>query len=86
MGTCLWGLFPRVSTGRVVHSLYPDIRLIKPGVAPVPKSVEPITPAIIFAVVQGNNADSFLILAVLGSIFFGIATPTEASGVVLQAL
>ncbi|MCP5406935.1 MAG: TRAP transporter large permease subunit [Chromatiaceae bacterium] len=54
---------------------------IKPGVAPVPKSVEPITPAIIFAVVKAIMPTVFLILAVLGSIFFGIATPTEASGV-----
>ena len=54
---------------------------IKPGVAPVPKSVEPITPAIIFAVVKAIMPTVLLILAVLGSIFFGIATPTEASGV-----
>jgi len=54
---------------------------IKPEVAPVPKSVEPITPAIIFAVFKAILPTVFLILAVLGSIFFGIATPTEASGV-----
>lgn len=54
---------------------------IKPSVAPVPKSVEPITPAIVLAVVKAILPTVFLILAVLGSIFFGIATPTEASGV-----
>jgi tripartite ATP-independent transporter DctM subunit len=54
---------------------------IKPEVAPIPESVEPITPAIIFGVIKAVLPTAFLILAVLGSIFFGIATPTEASGV-----
>ncbi len=54
---------------------------IKPSVAPVPANVEPITPAIVFGVVKAVLPTAFLILAVLGSIFFGIATPTEASGV-----
>ncbi|MCB1762611.1 MAG: TRAP transporter large permease subunit [Gammaproteobacteria bacterium] len=53
----------------------------KPSAAPVPKSVEPITPAVIIAVVKAILPTVVLILAVLGSIFFGIATPTEASGV-----
>ena len=54
---------------------------VKPDVAPVPKSVEPITAEIFFAVIKATLPTVFLILAVLGSIFFGIATPTEASGV-----
>ena len=54
---------------------------IKPTAAPVPKSVEPITPAVLYAVFKAILPTVFLILAVLGSIFFGIATPTEASGV-----
>ncbi|MCP3871084.1 MAG: TRAP transporter large permease subunit [Gammaproteobacteria bacterium] len=54
---------------------------IKPSVAPVPKNVEPITAKIVFGVIKAVLPTVFLIVAVLGSIFFGIATPTEASGV-----
>ena len=54
---------------------------MKPEAAPIPKNVEPITPAIVFGVIKAVLPTAFLILAVLGSIFFGIATPTEASGV-----
>ena len=54
---------------------------IRPSAAPIPQNVEPITPAVILGVVKAVLPTAFLILAVLGSIFFGIATPTEASGV-----
>lgn len=53
----------------------------KPNVAPAPKNAKPVTLEIIFSVFKSIIPPSLLIIAVLGSIFMGIATPTEASGV-----
>jgi tripartite ATP-independent transporter DctM subunit len=49
--------------------------------APIPDGVEPVSIAAILGVFRAVLAPLALILAVLGSIFFGIATPTEAAGV-----
>jgi tripartite ATP-independent transporter DctM subunit len=49
--------------------------------APVPDMKERISLAAILGVFRAILAPFGLILAVLGSIFFGIATPTEAAGV-----
>jgi tripartite ATP-independent transporter DctM subunit len=49
--------------------------------APVPDDAEPVSVAAILGVFRAVLAPVGLILAVLGSIFFGIATPTEAAGV-----
>jgi tripartite ATP-independent transporter DctM subunit len=54
---------------------------LKPEVAPVPPNREPITLRVIWGVVRAALPAFLLILAVLGSIFFGIATPTEAAGI-----
>ena len=53
---------------------------LKPKVAPAPKNSEPVTLNIILRVFKSIIPPALLILAVLGSIFMGIATPTEASG------
>lgn len=53
----------------------------KPRMAPVPANVEKITWRVVLDVLIAVVPTAFLIVAVLGSIFFGIATPTEASGV-----
>ena len=53
---------------------------LKPEVAPAPKNAEPVTLNIILRVFKSIIPPALLILAVLGSIFMGIATPTEASG------
>ena len=53
----------------------------KPNVAPAPKNAKPVTFETIFSVFKSIIPPSLLIIAVLGSIFMGIATPTEASGV-----
>jgi tripartite ATP-independent transporter DctM subunit len=50
-------------------------------VAPVPEDAESVSLAAILGVFKAVLAPFGLILAVLGSIFFGIATPTEAAGV-----
>ena len=49
--------------------------------APIPDDVEPVSTSAILGVFRAVLAPLALILAVLGSIFFGIATPTEAAGV-----
>jgi tripartite ATP-independent transporter DctM subunit len=49
--------------------------------APVPNDAEPVSIAALLGVFRAVLAPFGLILAVLGSIFFGIATPTEAAGV-----
>jgi tripartite ATP-independent transporter DctM subunit len=54
---------------------------LKPSIAPLPASVLPITPALLWEVMKATVPAVALILAVLGSIFFGIATPTESAGI-----
>ena len=52
----------------------------RPEVAPAPKNAEPVSIKIIIRVFKSIIPPALLIFAVLGSIFMGIATPTEASG------
>lgn len=54
---------------------------IKPSVAPAPDDAEPLTFELVRRVLFSTIAPALLIFFVLGSIFFGITTPTEASGV-----
>jgi tripartite ATP-independent transporter DctM subunit len=49
--------------------------------APAPTDLPPVTGKLIFDTLLAVVPPLLLIFAVLGSIFFGIATPTEASGV-----
>jgi tripartite ATP-independent transporter DctM subunit len=51
-----------------------------PKAAPAPRDLEPISWDLIRSTLISVLAPLFLILAVLGTIFAGIATPTEASG------
>ncbi len=55
--------------------------LIFPNQAPLPKDAPPLTAKIVFNAVLTVLPAFGLIIAVLGTIFFGIATPTEAAGV-----
>ena len=50
------------------------------NLAPKPMDLPPVTPRLIFDTLLAIVPPLFLIMAVLGTIFFGIATPTEASG------
>ena len=54
-------------------------RLIK-GLAPAPTDLPPVTVKLVTTTLLHVIPPLLLILAVLGSIFMGIATPTEASG------
>ncbi|MCG8416420.1 MAG: TRAP transporter large permease subunit [Proteobacteria bacterium] len=74
-------LIPGVMLGALYIAFILGVALIKPDIAPVPDDTEPITPALIGRVLWSVLAPAGLILAVLGSIFFGLATPTEASGI-----
>ena len=54
---------------------------LRPEIAPAPEDAEDVDLALVLSVLRDIVPAAALILAVLGSIFFGIATPTEASGV-----
>jgi tripartite ATP-independent transporter DctM subunit len=56
------------------------VGLISPARAPAAQA-EPIDLSVVIDLFKAIVPAAFLILAVLGSIFFGIATPTEAAGV-----
>ncbi|MGY0563777.1 MAG: TRAP transporter large permease [Paraglaciecola chathamensis] len=77
----LGALFP----GLLLAALYVTYIMIygflRPKAAPVPVDAENVSLLILFSVLKAVLPTAGLILAVLGSIFFGIATPTEASGV-----
>jgi len=55
--------------------------LIKPDAAPLDPAREPLQWHMVWDVLKNILPPAMLILAVLGSIFAGITTPTEASGV-----
>ena len=84
-------LIPGVMLG-VMYILYILIAAwLKPNMAPAPKDRDPLDGRAILGVFFAVVPPMVLILAVLGSIFFGIATTTEASavgavGAVLMAL
>jgi len=74
-------LFPGLMLGALYLIYILVYSWLKPSVAPAPKDVKPVTLGIVLQVLKSTIPPASLILAVLGSIFFGIATPTEASGI-----
>jgi tripartite ATP-independent transporter DctM subunit len=54
---------------------------LRRGIAPPPPNAPPMSLGVILSALKSMFAPAFLILAVLGTIFFGIATATEASAV-----
>ena len=74
-------LFPGLLLGAMYVS-YAMIRpAITPRIAPVPADLPTVDARVLWEVVKAVIPTAALILGVLGSIFAGIATPTEASGV-----
>ena len=71
--------------GMILGSLYVAYVLLlsyfRPHVAPVDPNREAVSWTVVWGVLKAVMPTAGLILAVLGSIFAGIATPTEASGV-----
>ncbi|MCB1692476.1 MAG: TRAP transporter large permease subunit [Pseudomonadales bacterium] len=77
----LGAVFPGVLLGLLFIGYILIYALLRPEVAPVPAEREALDGRIVVDVLIAILAPAGLILAVLGSIFFGIATPTEAAGV-----
>lgn len=77
----LGALFPGMMLGALYVAYVLLIAFLRPHVAPVPAHVPPIGWRVVLGTLTAVVPTAFLILAVLGSIFFGVATPTEASGV-----
>jgi tripartite ATP-independent transporter DctM subunit len=77
----LGAVFPGLLLGTLYIIYLLLISYLDPKAAPVPEDVERVDLAAVLGVFRAILAPFGLILAVLGSIFFGIATPTEAAGV-----
>lgn len=77
----LGAFFPGFMLGGLYVAFVLLLAWFFPKMAPVPKDVPPITWKVVGDAAVAVLPTAGLILAVLGSIFLGIATPTEASGV-----
>lgn len=73
-------LFPGLLLGCLYIIYIVTYGLISPASMPVPKDREEVTWRVIGDVAKSVVPPFGLVLLVLGSIFFGFATPTEASG------
>lgn len=74
-------LIPGIMLG-VLYILYILVTAyLNPESAPVPKDAPKVTLGVLWDVFKAILPPAGLIFAVLGSIFFGVATPTEAAGV-----
>ena len=74
-------LFPGLMLGLLYTIYVLVLAWAQPQAAPAPEDAEPVSLRILLNVLRSTIPPAALIFAVLGSIFFGIATPTEASGV-----
>lgn len=73
-------LFPGLLLGGFYIIYIIAYGLISPKSMPIPDDHEPVTTKALLEVAKSVVPPMGLILLVLGSIFFGLATPTEASG------
>ncbi len=76
----LGAVFPGVLLGGLYITYILAYGFLRPDHAPAGEH-DPVDWAAIFELFKAIIPPAFLILAVLGSIFFGLATPTEAAGV-----
>jgi tripartite ATP-independent transporter DctM subunit len=77
----LGAFFPGVMLGILYVADILIFAAVRPGGAPAPKDAPPVDLRVVVGVLWSVVPAAGLILTVLGSIFFGIATPTEAAGV-----
>ena len=77
----LGALFPGLLLGFLFIAYVLGYAYLYPDVAPAPANRAKVDSYLVLQVMQSVLPPVGLILAVLGSIFFGIATPTEAAGV-----
>lgn len=73
-------LFPGLILGALYIIFIIIYGIINPKAMPLPKNLEPVSMKVVGEVALSVIPPMMLILLVLGSIFFGLATPTEASG------
>ncbi len=74
-------VFPGLILGGMYILYILGVGIFSPSSAPIPSDAKPITMDAFMNVLKAVLPTLLLIFAVLGSIFGGIATPTEASGV-----
>lgn len=74
-------LFPGMMLGAMYVTYVLVLAYVKPDVAPVPEDRVKVDASVFWGIFKAVLPTTGLILMVLGSIFAGVATPTEASGV-----
>jgi tripartite ATP-independent transporter DctM subunit len=74
-------LLPGLILGALYIVFWICMGFIHPNSAPLPENVEPLSFSVVAGLLKSIIPPVLLILAVLGSIFAGMTTPTEASGV-----
>ncbi|WP_407333392.1 TRAP transporter large permease subunit [Enterovibrio sp. 27052020O] len=77
----LGAVFPGIMLAGFYVAYVLSLGFLRSDVAPVSADAEPVSLAIVFSALRAVLPTAGLIIAVLGSIFMGVATPTEASGV-----
>ena len=77
----LGAFFPGLMLGAMYVAYVLTLGFVSPKSVPLPEDLPKITPKVFWDVLVAVVPTAALILAVLGSIFAGLATPTEASGV-----
>jgi tripartite ATP-independent transporter DctM subunit len=77
----LGALLPGVLLGGLYIAYIMIYAALRPDAAPAPRDAPRVDARVVLDVIRVVLPAAGLILAVLGSIFFGIATPTEAAGV-----
>ena len=80
-GLFMGALLPGILLGLLYVVYVVLLALFSPRVAPAPQDAGGLSGRVVLDMVVSVLPAAGLILAVLGTIFFGIATPTEASGV-----
>ena len=73
--------FPGILLGAMFIAYVLILAAVKPDVAPLSEDRPKVNLSVVLEVIKAVVPTAGLILAVLGSIFAGVATPTEASGV-----
>lgn len=80
-GLFMGAMLPGVMLGFLYIGYMFLVGLLSPDSAPLPKDARPIQLSDMAGIILAVLPPACLIIAVLGSIFAGIATPTEAAGV-----
>jgi tripartite ATP-independent transporter DctM subunit len=77
----LGALFPGLLLGGLYVAYILGFAFLRPDAAPAPEDAPSVDLGVVRDVARSVIPAAGLVLAVLGTIFFGIATPTEAAGV-----